>query len=163
LPTEIERKFLVNHDGYKKEKIIDKINIEQGYLTLEKEKEKVIRIRITDDKAFLTLKGLATSITRHEFEYQIPLDEAREMLALFCHKPIIKKVRYKNKYQDNVWEIDEFTAENAVLTIAEIELESEGQEFNLPEFIDQEVTDDERYYNFNLVKNPYKSWSNKNF
>lgn len=153
---EIERKFLVKNKNYRKYEIQKKIEIRQGYITLEK--EKVIRIRITNNTAFLTLKGLATSITRHEFEYEIPVTEARKMLDLFCYKPIIKKVRYIVKYKDHTWEIDEFDGQNSGLVIAEIELDNEETEFSKPEFIGKEVTEDPRYYNFNLVKSPYQSW-----
>ena len=156
---EIERKFLTKNHSYKNEKILNEIDIEQGYITLDK--EKVIRIRIANQKAFLTIKGLASKLTRHEFEYQIPLDEAREMLSLFCHKPIIKKVRYVIECNGKKWEIDEFKAENSGLTIAEIELEDEEETFQPPDFIDKEVTQDERYYNFNLVKKPYNNWPDK--
>jgi CYTH domain-containing protein len=156
LGLEIERKYLVKNKNYKKLKIENKNRIEQGYITLDK--EKLIRIRIASRDAFLTIKGLATKITRHEYEYQIPVKEAREMLELFCYQPIIKKVRYAIKYQGKVWEIDEFEGLNRGLTIAEIELENEDEKFDKPDFIGQEVTDDPRYYNFNLVKNPYKEW-----
>ncbi|HMA63287.1 MAG TPA: CYTH domain-containing protein [bacterium] len=153
---EIERKFLVTNNHYKSEKLIDKIEITQGYITLDK--EKVIRIRIADDQAYLTLKGLATEVTRHEFEYNIPVDEAREMLKIFCYQPIIKKTRYLIEYKDHIWEIDEFHNENDGLEIAEIELDSEDENFSKPAFIGNEVTTDRRYYNFNLVVNPYQDW-----
>ena len=156
---EIERKFLVKNEDYKTKKILEKVDIQQGYITLDK--EKVIRIRIANHKAFLTLKGLATKITRHEFEYQIPVDEAREMLEIFCFSPIIRKIRYIVGYQQMKWEIDEFQGKNAGLKIAEVELDSEEQKFEKPDFIGQEVTHDCRYYNFNLVKSPYNSWQDK--
>lgn len=153
---EIERKFIVKNKEYKQAKYIEKLNIKQGYITLDK--KKVIRLRILNEKARLTLKGLATKITRYEFEYEIPVQEAEQMLQLFCHKPIIKKIRYKIEYQGNLWEIDEFKGENSGLIIAEIELDSEDQRFQKPGYIGREVTEDERFYNFNLVKNPYKNW-----
>lgn len=156
---EIERKFIVTSDNYKTEKVIDKIDITQGYVTLDR--EKVIRIRIADDQAFLTLKGLATKITRHEFEYSVPVDEAREMLKLFCFQPIIKKIRYLIQHNHHLWEIDEFHNQNSGLVIAEIELDSEDEDFSKPNFIGKEVTSDPRYYNFNLVRNPYQDWKEK--
>ena len=110
------------------------------------------------DTAFLAVKSATISATRQEFEYPVPMDDALEMLNDLCEGPIIEKHRYLVSYKGNVWEFDEFHGDNEGLVVAEIELDSEEQSFEKPEWIGDEVTTDSRYYNVNLIKNPYKNW-----
>ncbi len=151
---EIERKFLVLNDGYKKQS--KAVLYKQGFLSTQK--ERVVRVRVAGDKAFLTVKGITRSISRSEFEYEIPFEDAETMLNELCEKPLIIKYRYKIPMGDFVWEVDEFLEENKGLVIAEIELEQEGQNYPIPEWLGKEVTKDPKYYNSNLVKNPYSNW-----
>jgi adenylate cyclase len=151
---EIERKFLVKNNTYRSHG--KPIHIHQGFLSTDK--ERVVRIRIQDDKAFITIKGKTEKATRSEFEYVIPLEDAQFMLENLCEKPTIEKYRYIIPYAGFTWEVDEFHGENAGLVIAEIELQHENQEFQKPEWLGEEVTTDQRYYNANLVKHPYISW-----
>lgn len=151
---EIERKFLVAGDDWRK--LAKGTHYKQGYLNSQK--ERVVRVRTIDDKGFMTVKGITKGATRLEYEYEIPVKDANELLDELCEQPIIDKHRYKIARGDFVWEIDEFHGENEGLTVAEIELLSEDQEFSVPEWIGEEVTGDPRYYNSNLIANPYKKW-----
>ena len=151
---EIERKFLVKNDTYKS--LAKGILYYQGFLSSDK--ERIVRIRISDKEAFITIKGISQGAIRTEFEYKIPVEDAEFMLAELCEKPIIKKYRYKIKFEGLIWEVDEFCDKNKGLVIAEVELESKDQEFEIPEWIDIEVTGNEKYYNVYLVKNPYNTW-----
>lgn len=157
MAKEIERKFLVTNQDWKKE--ATGILYRQGYLSSVK--ERTVRVRIINDKAFITVKGANSGITRLEFEYEIPLDDATVMLDTLVEKPIIEKKRYKIKQGSLTWEIDEFLGDNAGLIVAEIELANEQQTFTKPAWIGQEVSDDQRYYNSNLVLNPYKNWASQ--
>jgi CYTH domain-containing protein len=116
-------------------------------------------VRTAGDHAYLTIKSAMTGITRNEFEYKIPLMDANYMLDELCQKPLIEKIRYKIQMDGFIWEIDEFLGQNAGLVVAEIELEDEDQEFPKPDWLGVEVSDDVRYLNANLVKNPYSKWS----
>ena len=149
---EIERKFLLKKHDWPHENFM---KYRQGYLNSDE--KKTVRIRITGEKGFLTIKGASVGASRMEFEYEIPFEDA-EMLLNLCDKPLIEKNRYVVVEGDFVWEIDEFFGENRGLVIAEIELEHEDQKFPKPDWIGDEVTDDPRYYNASLVKNPYKNW-----
>ena len=151
---EIERKFLVKNDTYKI--LAEGVLYYQGFLSLKK--ERVVRIRIVDKEALLTIKGLSQGSLRTEFEYKIPFEDASFMLDNLCVKPIIKKYRYKIRFEGFIWEIDEFCNENEGLVIAEIELDHIDQEFEIPKWIDKEVTGIEKYYNVSLIINPYNSW-----
>lgn len=153
---EIERKFLVKSDDFK-EQAFAKNNIAQGYLSSIA--ERTVRVRIKGDKAFLTIKGIGHQggMSRFEWENQIPLDEAAELLKL-CEKGKIEKTRYEIKFGNHVYEVDEFYGENEGLTMAEIELQSEDESFEKPDWLGEEVTNDERYYNAYLSKNPFKNW-----
>lgn len=153
---EIERKFLVTDQSYKA--LAKPVHYIQGYLISHK--DRVVRIRIAGDEGFITVKGAANGATRSEFEYGIPLEDASEMLS-FCEKPIIEKYRYTLDYEGFTWEIDEFLRENEGLCVAEIELPSEDAEFIKPAWISREVTGDLRYYNNNLIKNPFRNWSSQ--
>jgi len=155
MAEEIERKFLVNGDTYKS-LFTRKVFIRQGFLNTEK--ERVVRIRVVEKKAFITIKGIARGALRTEFEYKIPVLDANRMLESICEKPIIEKYRHIIPHGDFVWEVDEFLSENDGLIIAEIELKDENQPFPKPDWLGTEVTHDPRYFNSNLVKSPYSSW-----
>jgi len=152
---EIERKYLTKDDSWKNS-VYKSFDIKQGYLSSVV--ERVVRIRVKGDKGFLTIKSEVKTMTRLEYEYEIPLEEAEEMLAL-CEKPIIEKVRHLVKIDNHIWEVDVFDGENAGLTVAEIELDDEGEAFVLPKWVGTEVTADIRYYNSNLIKKPFKTWT----
>ena len=151
---EIEKKFLVKDSSWKQQAA--GVYYRQGYLSSQP--ARVVRIRTIEDKAYLTIKGKSVGAARSEYEYEIPYEEALEMLNQICEKPVIEKIRYKIMYQDLLWEVDEFEAENKGLVIAEVELENEYQNIDLPPWIGEEVTMDERYYNSNLIKNPFSKW-----
>jgi len=152
---EIERKFLLKDESWRSE-ITQKTSIKQGYLNSEK--VRTVRVRVKGQKGFLTIKGKNNNATRKEFEYEIPLSEAEEMLSL-CEKPIIEKVRYEIINDKNLWEVDEFEGENKGLIVAEIELESEDESFEIPTWIGNEVTHDPRYFNSSLISHPYHKWT----
>jgi len=155
MAKEIERKFLVVGGEWKK--LAKGTHYRQGYLNSVK--ERTVRIRTIDDKAFLTIKGLTVGVTRMEFEYPIPHAECVTMLENLAEKPIIEKSRYKIKQGDLIWEIDEFYGVNEGLVVAEIELQSEDQKFDKPSWVEEEVSSDPRYFNSNLVKNPFTTWN----
>ncbi|MFA8436399.1 MAG: CYTH domain-containing protein [Marinifilaceae bacterium] len=153
MAKEIERKFLVH-----REKLDLKGTgkaLKQAYLTNEISKS--IRIRIADQSAFLTIKSGSKGLVRSEYEYEIPLDDANEMLEL-CEPNFIDKHRHLVNYGKHTWEIDVFHGENEGLIVAEIELESEEEYFEKPVWLGEEVTDDTRYLNAALVKHPYSKW-----
>ena len=151
---EIERKFLVRGDVWRS--LAMGTSYRQGYLNSAK--ERTVRIRTIDEKAFLTIKGLTVGATRSEYEYEIPLADCNAMLDALAEKPIIEKKRYKVPLKGLTWEIDEFFGDNAGLIVAEVELESETQIFEKPEWVGEEVTADPRYFNSNLIKHPYRKW-----
>ena len=152
MAKEIERKFLVKDDTWRDAK---GIRYRQGYLSSVK--ERTVRVRTTEDKGYLTVKGVAVGATRLEFEYEIPRQDADTLLDI-CEQPLIEKNRYKVTHDGFVWEVDEFFGDNQGLIIAELELESEDQEFPRPDWVGEEVTGDSRYFNSNLIKNPYTHW-----
>ncbi|WP_281233426.1 CYTH domain-containing protein [Flavobacterium gelatinilyticum] len=154
---EIERKFLVKSDDFK-EQAFAKNKIAQGYLSSAP--ERTVRVRIKGEKAFLTIKGIGQQggMSRFEWENQIPTDEAAELLKL-CEKGKIEKTRYEIKFGDHIFEVDEFYGENEGLIMAEVELQSETESFEKPDWLGEEVTNDERYYNAYLSKNPFKNWA----
>jgi adenylate cyclase len=152
MSIEIERKFLVIGENWKQGTGIAYC---QGYLNPDK--ERTVRVRVAGEKAFLTIKGLSKGITRTEFEYEIPLDDAEQLLKL-CSGPLIQKHRYNIQYQGNTWEVDEFSGENTGLVLAEIELQHEDQTFEKPSWLGKEVSDDPRYFNSNLALKPYLQW-----
>lgn len=153
---EIERKFLVTGDAWRTD---NGTLIRQGYLYGGV--NGTGRARTKGERAYLTVKSRKTGITRLEFEYEIPLEDAKEILDHLCYKPLIEKIRHEVHVGEFTWEIDEFLEENAGLVVAEIELEEENQEFPKPDWVGIEVSDDIRYLNSSLVKNPYSKW-NKN-
>lgn len=152
---EIERKFLVQHDKWAK---IDKPEgqvYRQGYLVAEP--DKTIRVRQTSEKGFITIKGITTGATRTEYEYEIPIDDAKALLDQFAIAEL-SKIRYKIMYANKLWEIDEFLGDNAGLIVAEIELIAEDEIFSFPDWVDIEVTAEAKYYNSNLTVTPYNQW-----
>ncbi len=153
---EIERKYLINYEKWQKiEKPLGR-TYRQGYLLTDP--KKTIRVRLTETNGYLTIKGLSVGATRSEFEYEIPISDAVELLDNFSISEL-SKIRYKISFENKVWEIDEFLGDNAGLIIAEIELKREDEHFNCPDWIDKEVTGDEKYYNSNLTITPYKYWN----
>ena len=153
MAQEIERKFLVKGNAWRTD---NGTLIRQGYL--HNQIDGIVRVRVKGERAYLTIKGSTTGIMRLEFEYEIPLQEAIEMLDKLCQKPLIEKMRHEVQVGGFQWEIDEFLGENAGLVVAEIELEDENQEFPKPDWVGDEVSNDARYLNANLVKNPYSKW-----
>ena len=156
MATEIERKFLLKNSSWK-ELADEGTQYTQGYLVGSKHAS--VRVRIQGKRAFLNIKSATIDITRQEFEYEIPLDEATEMLETLCEKPLIDKVRYLIKNENHVWEIDVFSGDNDGLIVAEIELKDKHENFTKPDWLGEEVSDDERYYNVCLVKHPFKDWN----
>ena len=155
MAVEIERKYLLKNDNWRG--IVDNgTEYIQGYLVGSKNAS--VRIRIEGDHAYLNIKSATLGVRRQEFEYPVPLDEAREILETLCEQPLIKKKRYHVTFGGNTWEIDEFEGENAGLIVAEIELPDEDIMPDLPDWVGEEVSDDPRYYNVSLVKHPFKKW-----
>jgi len=154
--TEIERKFLVKATTYKNEAFRQN-RITQGYLSSVP--ERTVRVRIKGEKGYLTIKGASneSGMSRFEWEKEIPKDEARQLIQ-FCEKGIIDKTRFEIKRGKHIFEVDEFYGDNEGLVIAEIELESENQIFEKPDWLGEEVTNDKRYYNAYLSSNPFKEW-----
>ncbi len=151
---EIERKFLVR--AQKWSELGPGKAIRQGYLSTVK--ERTVRVRTVGDKGALTIKGVNVGISRPEYEYEIPFQDATELLDSLCEKPLIEKTRYRIPFAGNTWEVDEFAGVNKGLTTAEVELKSADQQVQLPDWIDREVSDDPRYFNANLIKNPFTTW-----
>jgi len=154
---EIERKFLIAKGGLKEACRLDGEGVPyaQGYLS--RGTGRTVRIRIAGTAAFLTVKGPVTGISRAEFEYEIPINDARQMLML-CDGPVIEKIRRKIPHCGHVWEVDEFMGENEGLTVAEVELATADEFIEIPSWIGKEVTGDPRYYNSNLTVHPYRLW-----
>ncbi|THD30351.1 CYTH domain-containing protein [uncultured Flavobacterium sp.] len=153
---EIERKFLVNSDQFKT-LAFAKNHIAQGYLNSHP--ERTVRIRIKGESGFLTIKGKGneSGVSRFEWETEIPLMEARHLIQL-CEKGVIDKIRYEVRFGNHIFEVDEFFGDNEGLVIAEVELKSEDEIFEKPDWLGSEVTNDERYYNAFLSQHPYKTW-----
>ncbi|KQN70210.1 adenylate cyclase [Duganella sp. Leaf61] len=152
--VEIERKFLVQGDAWKT--LGEPVFFRQGYLSSQK--ERTVRVRIEGDRAVITIKGKSVGAVRGEWEYPIPVQDAAELLDGLCEQPLIEKYRRKIAVGAHVWEVDEFLGANAGLVVAEIELRAEDEAFDKPEWIADEVTDDARYYNSNLVRHPFSNW-----
>lgn len=152
--TEIERKFLLKDDGWRG--LAEGVVYRQGYLNTDK--GRTVRIRTIDKKGYLTIKGPAKGGVRQEFEYEIPYADAVEMLHGMAVSPIVEKKRHKIPFGGFTWEVDEFSGDNRGLVLAEIELEHPAQVFDRPPWIGREVTDDSRYYNSNLARNPFVNW-----
>ena len=153
--NEIEKKFLVEGTSYKNH-VSKSLEIKQGYIS--ETKQAITRVRIANEEAYITIKENRKEISKLEFEYSIPKEEGLYLIENLCNKAIIIKTRYIVTFEGFKWEIDEFKGKNKGLVVAEIELEYEGQEFNKPTWIKDEVTEDPRYYNINLMTNPFEQW-----
>lgn len=151
---EIERKFLVIGNDWRRS--AEGVLYRQGYLNSDP--RRTVRVRVVGERAFLTVKGPNQGVTRAEFEYEIPVEEAEAMLDTLAEKPIIEKKRYCVKENDFLWEVDEFLGVNENLIVAEIELPSEDTVFSKPAWVGQEVSGDVRYYNSQLIAHPYSTW-----
>jgi adenylate cyclase len=155
MPQEIERKFLVK--GEFKALAANATRITQGYLSTVP--ERIVRIRIKGEKGFITIKGIsnASGASRYEWEKEIPYADATELLNI-CEPGVIDKTRYLVNSAKHTFEVDEFYGENQGLVIAELELDSEEETFERPDWLGEEVTGDERYFNANLIKHPFSKW-----
>lgn len=151
---EIERKFLVTSDHWRQNAA--GIRVRQGFLSTKP--SRTVRVRVAGDRGTLTIKGKTVGATRDEFEYDIPCEQAEQLLDTLCLRPLIEKVRYLVREGAHTWEVDVFEGENAGLVVAEIELQREDEVFERPGWLGREVTDDPRYFNANLVRNPYRTW-----
>lgn len=151
---EIERKFLVVNDDWRHQG--QATLLRQGYISAEP--GRIVRVRIEADRAMLTIKGLSSGISCGEWEYPIPLADAQALLREVCQQPLIEKARHRILHEGLLWEVDEFFGDNAGLVVAEVELESESQEFARPSWLGAEVSHDRRYANANLLKHPYRLW-----
>ena len=156
MSIEIEKKFLIKKELWKPQK--EGVRIRQGYLCLTP--ERIVRVRVKGEKAFLTVKGKTEGIARPEFEYEIPVQDAEGLFRL-CIPPILDRIRYMEQVGDHLWEIDEFLGDNTGLLVAEVELESQNDLLVMPPWAGAEVSGNERYYNSNLIMNPYRKWSSK--
>ncbi|MCG6935065.1 MAG: CYTH domain-containing protein [Proteobacteria bacterium] len=153
---EIERKFLVTDDSWRGN-AGPGIPMQQGYLVAAKLAS--VRVRVEGKQARLNIKSMTLGVRRQEFEYVIPLHDARTLLKTLCEKPLIEKVRYPVRYAGKTWEIDVFEGENTGLIVAELELKHESEPFEKPPWLGGEVSHDPRYYNTCLVRHPYRDWS----
>jgi CYTH domain-containing protein len=154
MAKEIERKFLLANEQWRG--LAEAVPYHQGYLHADR--HSTVRVRIAGNEAFLTIKGPTQGASRNEYEYRIPIDDARAMLDELCPQPQIEKLRFTIVYQGFTWEIDEFLGQNQGLIVAEIELDNEQQSFPVPEWIGTEVTGDSRYYNAALCREPFSTW-----
>lgn len=152
--VEIERKFLLTGDDWRS--LGEPVLLRQGYLSSQP--ERVVRVRVEGERATMTIKGRSVGATRGEWEYEIPLADANELLDQLCEKPVIEKYRRRIPYAGRTWEVDEFLGANQGLVVAEVELESEDQQFDMPTWIGADVTDDPRYYNSSLIRLPFSQW-----
>ena len=152
---EIERKFLLKNDQWRT-RGDDPLLLRQGYI--KNSRKGVVRIRTAGTRGFITVKGETRGASRLEYEYEIPLEDAGEMLEILCEKPLIEKKRVSIEHRGFHWVIDEFFGENQGLLVAELELASEDQPFEVPPWLGREVTWDPKYLNANLIKNPYSRW-----
>jgi len=151
---EIERKFLVVGDGWRS--LGAGTRYRQGYIATSG--LVTVRVRTAGDKGFITVKGITVGDKRPEYEYEIPVSDANEMLDQLCARPLVEKTRYRIPQGPVVWEVDEFEGDNRGLVTAEVELKDENQSVTLPHWIGQEVTGDPRYFNANLVAKPFTTW-----
>ena len=152
---EIERKFLIINDAWRKD-ADNGIHMTQAYMGSNEKSS--IRIRINGESANLNIKSKTLGIQRSEYEYPIPVEEAKEMLESLCVKPYIEKTRFHVLHESHQWEIDVFAGDNEGLIVAELELQSIDESFTLPGWVGDDVSDDPRYYNICLVSHPYKDW-----
>lgn len=161
MAIEIERKFLLKNNNWQAQ-VLSSSCFKQGYLNETENKENIkssVRIRIEGEQANINIKSMTLSISRQEYEYEIPLADAEKMLKELCVQPLIEKTRHIVQYQGHKWEVDVFEGDNKGLIVAEIELENEVEAFEKPDWLGKEVSDQEKYYNVCLVKNPYSLWN----
>ena len=158
MPLEIERKFLVKDERWR-EQAQDGVLMRQGYLSGTERAS--VRVRLCGDQAHLNIKSATLGVRRSEYDYEIPLVDALEMLDHLCEKPLIEKTRYHVRHDHHDWEVDVFGGDNAGLVVAELELTHEQESFALPPWVGAEVSHDPRYYNVCLVKHPYKLWKDE--
>ena len=157
MAIEIEHKFLLATNNWRAH-VSHSTRYRQGYLSALATTS--IRVRVSDERAWLNIKSAVIGSSRHEYEYNIPLADANELLSNLCRKPLIEKTRHFVNHDGHLWEIDEFSGDNAGLIVAEIELLAVGEHFSKPAWLGNEVTDDFSYYNNNLSQNPYSHWRN---
>ena len=150
----IERKLLVVSEDWHAGSTASAFR--QGFLSTDP--ERTVRVRVAGDDAWLTIKGVTVGARRAEYEYEIPVEDANRMLETLCERPLIEKVRHTLVVGRHTWEVDVFEGDNAGLVVAEIELAAEDEEFERPAWLGDEVTDDPRDFNSNLVRHPYRSW-----
>jgi adenylate cyclase len=155
MKQEIEHKYLVREELWNTLEKPAGIRIKQGYLTHQP--ELTVRVRIKGDRGFLTLKGPSHNASRLEYEYTIPLNDAEDLLASFTHR-CIDKIRYEIMHAGKCWEVDEFLGDNRGLLLAEIELEDPAESYSLPPWVENNVTEDPRYYNSYLAEHPFSLW-----
>ncbi len=154
MATEIERKYLVLDETWRSRTV--GMVFRQGYLSTVK--ERTVRVRVVGDLGYLTVKGLTVGSVRTEFEYQVPIADAEQMLDELCEQPLIEKTRYVIEENGLTWEIDEFAGANEGLIVAEVELGDESQQVDPPDWVGEEVTNDARYFNANLIAHPFSEW-----
>jgi adenylate cyclase len=152
---EIERKFLVVQDSWKPN-VVSATRIVQGYLAHTD--TTTVRVRVKGERAFLTIKGTSTGISRTEYEYEIPVPDAEAMLSEMAQGPVVDKVRHLIEVDGHTWELDVFAGDNAGLVMAEVELSADTEDFTVPEWAGLDVSDDPRYYNVHLASNPFRNW-----
>ncbi|WP_337882129.1 CYTH domain-containing protein [Chromobacterium haemolyticum] len=153
MAVEIERRFIVVGDDWRG--LAPGVQYRQGYLSVEK--ERTVRVRVVGDQAWLTLKSNISNVSRHEFEYPVPLADAQTIMGAMCPM-VVDKLRHRIEHDGFIWEVDEFFGDNAGLVLAEIELPDESTPFDKPAWIGEEVTEDGRYTNAYLSKTPYSRW-----
>ncbi|WP_373017016.1 CYTH domain-containing protein [Thiomicrorhabdus sp.] len=160
MAREIERKFLLKNSEWKKH-AFKQTHFAQGYLNdiSDASAKSSVRVRLEGDHANMNIKSLEIGLSRDEYEFTIPVEDAKKMLATLTVGPVIEKIRYLVKYGNHTWEIDEFLGDNAGLVVAEVEMETEEDSVALPEWAGQEVTEVARFYNISLSKYPFKDWS----
>lgn len=156
MATEIERKFLLVSDEWRQQVSRSK-SFRQGYLSNNPQAS--VRVRIADDKATLNIKGMTIGVQRPEYEYEIPLHDATELLDQLCQRPLIEKTRHFVEFGGKLWEIDEFHGDNAGLVVAEVELDSSDEVIAMPAWAGKDVSHLERYYNVRLTQYPYSRWT----
>ena len=155
--VEIERKFLLANEGWRGQG--HPTLMRQGYLVADP--VRTVRVRIEGERAVITIKGKTTGASRGEWEYEIPVPDATELLDGLCEQPQVEKIRHRIDHAGHTWEVDEFLGLNAGLVVAEIELGAEDEAFEKPDWIGAEVTGDKRYYNSSLIRMPYSQWQDK--
>ncbi len=156
MATEIEHKFLIRNDRWRQQ-VERSIRMRQGYLISDARCS--VRVRIADGQGFLNLKSGTLGILRSEYEYPIPPADAEEILDTLCEKPLLEKTRHLVRFEGHLWEIDEFAGDNAGLIVAEIELSRPDEPFARPDWVGEDVSHDIRYYNSQLARRPYATWS----